>query len=112
MNSRRNIPSPVHQMELMPQNELGRLILDKGENGHETFEGISFGCNKSMSGEVVFNTGMVGYPESLTDPSYSGQILVLTFPMIGNYGVPSSELDENNLPKHLESDKIQIAGLI
>ncbi len=99
-------------MELMPQNELGRLILDKGENGHETFEGISFGCNKSMSGEVVFNTGMVGYPESLTDPSYSGQILVLTFPMIGNYGVPSSELDENNLPKHLESDKIQIAGLI
>jgi len=54
----------------------------------DVFEGTMFGANTSVSGEVVFNTGIVGYPESLTDPSYRGQILVLTFPLIGNYGVP------------------------
>ena len=54
-----------------------------------TFKGTSFGAAKSMPGEVVFNTGMVGYPEALTDPSYRGQILVLTYPLVGNYGVPS-----------------------
>lgn len=52
-------------------------------------EGYSFGAETSMAGECVFNTGMVGYPEALTDPSYKGQILVLTYPLIGNYGVPS-----------------------
>ena len=61
-----------------------KLIL---ENGDE-FKGFSFGAEHSTSGEVVFNTGMVGYPESLTDPSYKGQILALTYPLIGNYGVP------------------------
>ena len=66
-----------------------------------------------MSGEVVFNTGMVGYPESLTDPSYSGQILVITYPLVGNYGVPSEdELDEFGLHKYFESDSIQITALI
>ncbi|MBN1224278.1 MAG: glutamine-hydrolyzing carbamoyl-phosphate synthase small subunit [Candidatus Aminicenantes bacterium] len=75
------------------------------------YRGTSFGAEISVSGEVVFNTGMVGYVESLTDPSYSGQILVLTYPLIGNYGVPGLEF-QNNLPSHYESDKIQIAGLI
>ena len=68
------------------------------------FEGKSFGAPKNVSGEVVFNTGMTGYVESLTDPSYAGQIVVLTYPLIGNYGVPDK--------KFFESDKIQIAGLV
>lgn len=68
------------------------------------FEGEPFGSPKSISGEVVFSTGMVGYPESLTDPSYCGQILVLTYPLIGSYGVPDK--------RFFESDKIQVAGLI
>ena len=54
----------------------------------------SFGYEKSISGELVFNTGMVGYPESLTDPSYHGQILVITFPIIGIYGVPNRDKDD------------------
>jgi len=66
-----------------------------------------------MAGEVVFNTSMVGYPEALTDPSYRAQILILTFPLVGNYGVPDeSILDELGLPKYFESDKIHIAGLV
>ena len=73
---------------------------------------FSFGETVSRSGEVVFNTGMVGYPESLTDPSYRGQILVFTFPMVGNYGVPGEELDEYGLPKYFESDQIHVAGVI
>ena len=84
-----------------------KLIL---ENGDE-FKGFSFGAEHSVSGEVVFNTGMVGYPESLTDPSYKGQILVLTYPLIGNYGVPDKEI-ENNLLKNFESDKIQVQALV
>lgn len=60
---------------------------------------------------MVFNTGMVGYPESLTDPSYKGQILVLTYPLIGNYGVPGNE-NEDGLSKHFESDRIQVEGLV
>jgi len=62
-----------------------KLILKDGS----LFEGFSFGKEQSVAGEVVFNTGMVGYPESLTDPSYRGQILTLTYPLIGNYGVPN-----------------------
>ena len=85
-----------------------KLVLGDGT----TFTGNSFGADASVSGEVVFNTGMVGYPESLTDPSYRGQILVLTYPLIGNYGVPGDEKDEFGLPKNFESDKIQISGLI
>jgi len=73
----------------------------------------SFGANESVSGEVVFNTGMVGYPEALTDPSYRGQILVLTYPLIGNYGVPDeSVLDELGLPLYFESKDIHITGLV
>ena len=84
-----------------------RLIL---ENGTE-FSGRSFGFNQSVAGEVVFNTAMTGYPESLTDPSYKGQILVSTYPLIGNYGVPKPEM-ENGLLKFFESDKIHISGLV
>lgn len=76
------------------------------------FEGFAFGAQSPTSGEVVFNTAMTGYPESLTDPSYLGQILVMTFPLIGNYGVPSQEAMEWGLPKFFESDKIHIKGLV
>ena len=73
----------------------------------------SFGAPTSVAGEVVFNTGMVGYPEALTDPSYRGQILVLTYPLIGNYGVPDRNIkDDHGLPKYFESKEIHIAGLI
>lgn len=82
----------------------------KLEDGTEV-RGDSFGKTVSASGEVVFNTGMVGYNESLTDPSYKGQILVLTYPLIGNYGVPSKETDAGLL-KFFESHKIQVSGLI
>lgn len=78
-------------------------------------QGTSFGARKSVAGELVFQTGMVGYPESLTDPSYRGQILVITFPLMGNYGVPSrTEKDEllKDLPAHFESSEIHIAGLV
>ena len=73
--------------------------------------GKSFGFQKSVSGEVVFNTGMVGYPETLTDPSYKGQILTLTYPLIGNYGVPGKDT-ELDLLKNFESDRIHVSGLI
>ena len=81
----------------------------------EVYEGVSFGAPKSAAGELVFQTGMVGYPESLTDPSYRGQILVITFPLVGNYGVPSrTVMDERlqDLPKYFESSEIHIAGLV
>lgn len=82
------------------------------ENG-ETFKGYSFGAAQAVSGEIVFNTAMTGYTESLTDPSYSGQILVITYPLIGNYGIPSDEKDSaTGLPNFFESDKIHIKGLI
>ena len=73
--------------------------------------GKSFGYKGSASGEVVFNTAMTGYPESLTDPSYKGQILVLTYPLIGNYGVPDYK-SENDILNYFESEKIQVAGLV
>ncbi|PGH14520.1 protein pyrABCN [Helicocarpus griseus UAMH5409] len=79
------------------------------------YQGYSFGAEKSIAGELVFQTGMVGYPESITDPSYRGQILVITFPLIGNYGVPSREtMDEllGDLQKHFESSQIHVAGLV
>lgn len=81
------------------------------ENGLE-FQGYSFGCDKAVSGEVVFNTSMVGYPEQLTDATYSGQILCLTYPLIGNYGIPSEEMVAELLSANLESDRIHPKGLI
>ncbi|KAG0024311.1 hypothetical protein BGZ81_007753 [Podila clonocystis] len=100
---------PCDQAEV---STVATLVLQDGSS----FQGISFGAEtKSISGECVFQTGMVGYPESLTDPSYRGQILVLTFPLIGNYGVPSRELMDpllKDLPRYFESNEIHIAGLI
>ncbi len=75
-------------------------------------EGTAFGADTPVAGEVVFNTGMVGYPESLTDPSYAGQILVLTYPLVGNYGVPPYHQDQFGLPAGFESGRIQAAGLV
>ncbi|MFA9390699.1 MAG: glutamine-hydrolyzing carbamoyl-phosphate synthase small subunit [Prolixibacteraceae bacterium] len=84
-----------------------KLILEDGTE----FVGKSFGSEKSVAGEVVFYTAMVGYPESLTDPSYTGQILVSTFPMIGNYGVPKDTQTEG-VHNFFESEKIHISGFI
>ena len=75
------------------------LVLSDGTR----LEGFSFGAECSASGEVVFNTAMVGYPEALTDPSYRGQILTLTFPLVGNYGVPSDLKDDLGLSVYFES---------
>eukprot|EP00531_Pseudo-nitzschia_arenysensis_P016677 CAMPEP_0116129408 /NCGR_PEP_ID=MMETSP0329-20121206/7908_1 /TAXON_ID=697910 /ORGANISM="Pseudo-nitzschia arenysensis, Strain B593" /LENGTH=1554 /DNA_ID=CAMNT_0003623673 /DNA_START=14 /DNA_END=4678 /DNA_ORIENTATION=+ len=95
---------------LDPQGESSLLYLADGSN---PIEARSFGAPVSASGEVVFNTGMVGYPEALTDPSYRGQILVLTYPLVGNYGVPDESIeDEYGLPKFFESKEIHIAGLV
>lgn len=79
---------------------MNKLVLKDGR----VFEGKSFGASKSCAGEVVFSTGMMGYPESLTDPSYKGQILVLTYPLVGNYGIPDK--------KFWEAEKIMVSGLI
>ncbi|MCJ1372195.1 Multifunctional pyrimidine synthesis protein CAD [Loxospora ochrophaea] len=76
------------------------------------FHGKSFGAKSNISGEAVFTTSLVGYPESLTDPSYRGQILVFTQPLIGNYGVPSSDRDEHGLLKYFESPNIQAVGVV
>jgi len=74
--------------------------------------GESFGADTASAGEVVFNTGMMGYPESFTDPSYTGQIMTLTYPLIGNYGVGGECKDEDNISKRFESNKLHIKGLI
>ncbi|NDV68373.1 glutamine-hydrolyzing carbamoyl-phosphate synthase small subunit [Dysgonomonas sp. 25] len=84
-----------------------QLILDDGT----VFQGFSFGSEKASAGEVVFSTAMVGYPESLTDPSYLGQILVVTFPLVGNYGVPDNT-STDGISDFYESEKIQVSGLI
>src|SRR5476651_2227820 len=81
-------------------NMMGKLILAEGTE----LSGKSFGAPLNASGEVVFATGMTGYPQAFTDPSFAGQILTMTYPIIGNYGVPSKDL--------WESDKLQINGLI
>jgi carbamoyl-phosphate synthase small subunit len=82
------------------------------EDGMTFNDGYSFGHAGSIAGEVVFNTGMVGYPEALTDPSYTGQILVLTYPLVGNYGVPSDEKDHLGLPKSFEGLRIHARAVI
>lgn len=84
------------------------------EDGYSC-QGYSFGAQRSIAGELVFQTGMVGYPETLTDPSYRGQILVCTFPLQGNYGVPSREaMDEllKDVPAYFEAAEIHVAGLV
>lgn len=84
-----------------------KLILDDGT----VFEGRSFGSERASAGEVVFSTAMVGYPESLTDPSYLGQILTVTFPLVGNYGVPENT-STDGISDFFESEKIHVSGLI
>ncbi len=83
------------------------LILEDGTK----FEGKSFGHDSSTAGEVVFNTAMTGYPESLTDPSYEGQILVTTYPILGNYGVPPRR-EKNDVSEFYESDHIHCKAII
>jgi carbamoyl-phosphate synthase small subunit len=83
------------------------LVLEDGT----VFLGKGFGAARKLAGEVVFSTSMVGYPEALTDPSYRGQILSLTYPLVGNYGVPPYDLNLG-LPLYFESDRIQTQGLI
>ncbi len=102
----------VQKIPTLQQTHTGyaaKLMLEDGS----VFDGVGFGYPSEIAGEVVFNTGMVGYTETLTDPSYRGQILCLTYPLVGNYGVPSFDVkDEYGLPKFFESDNIQIKGLL
>lgn len=84
------------------------LILDDGTK----FHGKSFGYEKPVAGEVVFNTAMTGYPESLTDPSYAGQLMALTYPLVGNYGVPPFSIESNGIATFMESDKIHAEAII
>ena len=93
---------------------VGRAVRLELKDGTR-YLGLGFGADKSVSGELVFQTGMVGYPESITDPSYKGQILVVTFPLVGNYGVPSRDtMDEvlGDLPAHFEASRIHVSGLV
>ena len=92
----------------MQQQRTVQLLLDDGS----VFHGKSFGYEKATAGEVVFNTAMTGYPESLTDPSYSGQLMVLTYPLVGNYGVPPRTFEANGLATFMESEKIHAEAII
>lgn len=85
-----------------------RLILSDGT----VFHGKSFGYEKPVAGEVVFNTAMTGYPESLTDPSYAGQLMTLTYPLVGNYGVPPFTFEPDGLPTFMESERIHAEAVI
>ena len=84
------------------------LILSDGTE----FHGYAFGAERPVAGEVVFNTAMTGYPESLTDPSYAGQLMVLTYPLVGNYGVPTFSFEKDGLPTYMESTKIHAEAII
>ena len=84
------------------------LVLSDGTK----FHGKSFGSEKPVAGGVVFNTAMMGYPESLTDPSYAGQLMTLTYPLVGNYGVPPFSIENNGLATFMESDKIYASAII
>ena len=86
----------------------GYLILQDGTK----FEGELFGSESVSDGEVVFSTAMVGYEQSLTDPSFKGQILTFTYPMIGNYGIPSEERDEYGILKYFEGEEISVRGVV
>ncbi|MEM3258247.1 MAG: carbamoyl-phosphate synthase domain-containing protein, partial [Thermoproteota archaeon] len=85
------------------------VVLEDGT----VLQGKPFGYPKNSVGEIVFNTGMVGYTEALTDPSYKGQILTFTYPLVGNYGVPSyMNKDEFGVPRYFESDSIKVEGVV
>lgn len=91
----------------MRKNKRAVLILEDGTR----FEGKSFGHEMPTAGEVVFNTAMTGYPESLTDPSYRGQILVTTYPILGNYGVPPRR-EKDDVSEYYESDAIHCRAIV
>lgn len=84
-----------------------KLVLEDGS----VYDGVRYGGAAPVSGEVVFNTGMTGYVEALTDPSYKGQILVLTYPLVGNYGVPEP-VEHDGLMWPFESSRIEVSGLV
>ncbi|MDR1257022.1 MAG: carbamoyl-phosphate synthase (glutamine-hydrolyzing) small subunit, partial [Spirochaetaceae bacterium] len=90
------------------------LVLEDGSE----FAGRAFGKARGASGEVVFTTGMTGYPQTLTDPSFRGQIIVSTYPLAGNYGVPLTAkklapyTDRYGIPVHFESERIQASGFV
>ena len=86
----------------------GTLFLEDGTR----FDGDGFGAPVRCVGEVVFTTGMVGYPESLTDPSFRGQILTFTYPLLGNYGVPPNGVDGPDGLPVLESSEVQVRAAI
>ena len=107
------IESPMATAGITGSGNEKRMLLEL-QDGFSV-EGRSFGHDRSVAGEVIFSTGMIGYPESLTDPSYSGQILVMTWPLAGNYGVPSrTTMDDllNDIPAHFEAATIHVAGLV
>src|SRR5947209_14715334 len=89
----------MYGSERRVQRKRGMLVLEDGTQ----FEGVSFGYEGAAAGEVVFSTGMVGYPEALTDASFAGQLLAMTYPLLGNYGVPEQSW--------WESDRMHVAGL-
>lgn len=98
-----------------PMESTGNRLMALEMKDGTVLEGYSFGAAIPAAGELVFQTGMVGYPEAITDPSYEGQILVITYPLVGNYGVPDRELRDDDvpqLPKYFESNRIHIAGLV
>lgn len=102
-------PSPrVSTRSTKPSFERATFTIRDGPIYH----GKSFGAKTNISGEAVFTTSLVGYPESMTDPSYRGQILVFTQPLIGNYGVPGAVRDEYGLYKYFESPNIQACGIV
>ncbi|GAM90372.1 hypothetical protein ANO11243_084150 [Dothideomycetidae sp. 11243] len=108
IHPRARVPPPTSARSTAPSFERATFTIRDGP----IFHGKSFGAKSNISGEAVFTTSLVGYPESMTDPSYRGQILVFTQPLIGNYGVPSSVRDEFGLLKYFESPNIQAAGIV
>src|SRR5712691_1943190 len=96
-------------MELAEPGKQGVLVLEDGS----VIQGIGFGAETEISGEVVFNTSMMGYPELLTDPSYQEQIVVMTYPILGSYGVPPSSIrGDGGVPLHFESDSVKVKGFV
>ncbi|KAI5811267.1 class I glutamine amidotransferase-like protein [Peziza echinospora] len=104
----RQMPRPVRDRSTPVSHDRATFTIRDGP----VFHGKSFGAKTNISGEAVFSTALVGYPESMTDPSYRGQILVFTQPLIGNYGVPSAARDESGLLKYFESPNIQACGIV
>jgi carbamoyl-phosphate synthase/aspartate carbamoyltransferase len=113
MDANESTPFPPVTPQLTSCPDQGLVSLECQDG--TVYQGYGFGAKKSAAGELVFQTGMVGYPESLTDPSYRGQILVITFPLVGNYGVPSRDTMDGllkDVPAHFESSQVHIAGLV